>query len=335
MDISEYRKQYAEELEQAEEERKGYRASSAKSRRTAEGRTALQRVVALSEQDEVAEAFGIIEDKSEDAEHRASVLYSISIALITNDDLITKVLRLLKDNAEAAPVRRAALRVLKQLSFSSAIFKQRRPEYLDALREAIDTEDASLRELALETLAQEKDEYVQRRLLEGLKDPSQALVPPEKAIQLLGYDIHAEHYPILKEIVEKPPSAGARQEAIRLLAADPSATELLAGILRDKGESRKVRSISATALQSLAPAEFEEHARQIVLDENEDDVLRATSLSALTHFGDQEALSQDTELTKHAERLRQRAPSKQVGRAAARFLAEQGKESKEEGKEGA
>jgi hypothetical protein len=335
MDISEYRKQYAEQLEQGAEERKEYRASSDKSRSTAEGRTAIQRVVALSEQDEVAEAFGVIEDKTKDAELRASTLYGISIAVSTNEGLITKVLGLLKDNAEAAVVRRAALRVLKQLSFSSAIFKQKRPAYLAALREAIDTEDASLRDLALETLAQEKDEYVQRRLLEGLKDPSRALVPPAKAIQLLGYDIHAEHYPILKEIVEKPPSAGARQEAIRLLAADPSSTELLAGILRDKGESRKVRSISATALQSLAPSEFEEHARQIVTDESEDDVLRATCLSALTHFGDQEALSQDTELNKHVEGLQQRAPSKQVGRAAAKYLAEQSKESKEPSKDGA
>jgi hypothetical protein len=277
-------------------------------------------------QDEVTEAVGIIEDKEEDAELRASAVYSISTAARTNNDLISMLLRLLGDNTEHARVRRAALRVLKQLSFSSAILNQRRPEYLAALRGVIDTEDTSLRELALETLAQEKDEYVQRRLLEGLRDPSRALVPPEKAIQLLGYDVHAEHYPILKEIVQNPPSATAKQEAIRLLAADPSSKELLMDLLRDKKQSRKVRSISATSLQSLAPAEFEAQAREIVLDESEDDALRAASLSALTHFADQEALSEDDELTEQAERLRERAPKKQVGRAAAKYLAEKGKE---------
>ena len=327
MDIPEYRKQYAEELEQAAEERKGYRDTfSDKSKRPSERRLALESDSALSVQDDVTEAVGIIEDKEEDAELRASAVYSISTAARTNNDLISMLLRLLGDNTEHARVRRAALRVLKQLSFSSAILNQRRPEYLAALRGVIDSEDTSLRELALETLAQEKDEYVQRRLLEGLRDPSRALVPPEKAIQLLGYDVHAEHYPILKEIVQNPPSATAKQEAIRLLAADPSSKELLMDLLRDKKQSRKVRSISATSLQSLAPAEFEAQAREIVLDESEDDALRAASLSALTHFADQEALSEDDELTEQAERLLERAPKKQVGRAAAKYLAEKGKE---------
>jgi hypothetical protein len=74
-------------------------------------------------------------------------------------------------------VRLAALRVLQMSSFRVVVFDPKRPEYLDALRTVIDDRNASLREQALEILAQERDEYAQRRLLEGLEDPSQALVP--------------------------------------------------------------------------------------------------------------------------------------------------------------
>jgi hypothetical protein len=191
------------------------------------------------------------------------------------------------------------------------------------LRTVSDDSDASLREQALEILAQRKDEYGQRRLLEGLKDPSQALVPPGKAVQLLGYDIHAEHYPILRNMVQNPPSPEAKEEAIRLLAGDPESKELLKSRLKDKEEYRRVRNASAAALQSLAPEEFEEQAKQIVYDPEEYDELRATAINALTLFADRETLNQDADLTGRVEQLRDQASSAEVERTADRFLRKQ------------
>ena len=149
------------------------------------------------------------------------------------------------------------------------------------------------------------------------------LQPPEKAIQLLGYDIHAEHYPILREIVQDPPSPEAKAEAVRLLAADPTSEKLLTERLQDKGEDREVRIASAVALQSLAPAEFQEQAKQIVYDPEEYTDLRATAINALTLFGNQEALDQDAELTRRVEQLSEESPSENVTRTANRFLRRQ------------
>ena len=84
-----------------------------------------------------------------------------------------------------------------------------------------------------------------------------------------------------------------------------------------------MRIASAAALQSLAPAEFEEQAKQIVLDDDEYDDLRATAINALAHFADQEALSQDAELTRRVEQLGEETPSEEVGRTADRFLSKQ------------
>jgi HEAT repeat protein len=315
MDTPEYRRQYAEQIERAaEEQRQGYRDFSDRSKPAEERREALRRAAALRGQDEVTEAVDVILDRGEDTALRASALRAIGIEVGKRHDLIDMVIGLLGDSAEPSEVRLVALRVLQQGSFRAAIFNPKLPEYLDALRTIIDDSDVSLRQQALEILAQRKDEYAQRRLLEGLRDPSEALVPPEKAIQLLGYDIHAEHYPILREMVQNPPSLEAKQEAVRLLAADPNSKDLLMERLQDKDEARDVRIASAAALQSLVPAEFEEQAKQIVLDDDEYDDLRATAINALAHFADQEALSQDAELTRRIEQLREETPSEEVDR---------------------
>jgi hypothetical protein len=84
-----------------------------------------------------------------------------------------------------------------------------------------------------------------------------------------------------------------------------------------------VRNTSAIALQSLAPAEFEEQAKQIVLDDDEYDDLRATAITALMHFADQEALTQDAELNRRVEQLRDHSSSNEVASTAARFLSKQ------------
>jgi hypothetical protein len=285
------RRQYAEQVERAaEEQRQAYRVFSDRSK------------------------------PAEDAEPRASALHAIDIEVGKRPDLIDMVIGLLRDSRGPEVLRLAALRVLQQTSFSGSAFYQKRPEVFDALRAMIDDQDASLRQEALEILAQNYDEYAQRRLLEGLEDSSQAPVSPEKAIQLLGYDIHAEHYPILRDTVQNPPSPEAKAEAVRLLAADPTSKELLTALLKGKDERREVRNASAAALQSLAPAEFEEQAKEILYDTEEYDELRATAINALTLFADQEALEKDPELIGRIEQLREEAPSKEVERTANRFL---------------
>ena len=324
MNTPEDRRRYAERIERAaEEQRQGYRVFSDRSRPAEERRAALHRAAALRDEDEVTEAVEVILNREEDPALRASTLRTIGIEVGKRQDLIDVAIGLLRNSTEPAALRTTALRVLQQSSFRAATFNPKLPEYLDALRTVIEDPDASLREQALEILAQRKDEYVQRRLLEGLKDSSQALVSPGKAVQLLGYDIHAEHYSLLRDMVQNPPSPEAKEEAVRLLASDPNSKELLTRIVENKDEYRRVRNASAAALQSLAPAEFKEQAKQIVYDPEEYDELRATAINALTLFADQETLDQDSELTGRVEQLREESPSKEVERTAERFLRRQ------------
>ena len=121
------------------------------------------------------------------------------------------------------------------------------------LRAVATDADPELRQRVLGLLAREKDGFAEKRLLEGLQQPEKALVPPEKALQLLSYDIHAEAYPVARMIVKNPPNEEAKREALRLLAADASSKPLFERILNDKEETKENRQLSASALQAIAP----------------------------------------------------------------------------------
>ena len=154
-----------------------------------------------------------------------AALQAMSLEVDDHPELIDTVLEYLGDAGNPPDRRLAVLNLLQEISFRMVGFPAKRPDYLAALRSIIDDPDSQLRRVAIGILAREKDDYVQRRLVDGLEGKSKALVPAAKAIQFLAYDVHSEYFPIAKRIVEKPPSRGAKVEAVRLLAADPSAKE--------------------------------------------------------------------------------------------------------------
>jgi hypothetical protein len=173
-------------------------------------------------------------------------------------------------------------------------------------------------------LARDKDGFAQKKLLEGLRNPAKALVPPEKALQLLSYDVHAEAYPVARAIVNNPPNDLARREALRLLAADATAAPLFTKILRDKKESSEIRRISASALHSLQPSKLQQQARELLLDSSESDEMHATSLTAITQFGDTKAVAGDQALLRRVNSLSGKASPK-IKQGARRFLTKYGR----------
>jgi HEAT repeat protein len=320
MDSSEYRRQYTVQLNRQTESQPGYHEFLNKSNSLSQRLEALAGSTKSPTEEDLNNAINIIRDQEEEPELRASALRAIGRDIGNREESIDLLLELLKDKAEPREVRLAALQVLQMLAFISPLFMSKRPEFLAALRSIVEDPDTAVRQAAIEVLAMEKDEYVQRRLNAGLDDPSKALVSPEKAIQLLGQDVHAELYPRLREIIQNPPSPAAREEAVRLLAGDPESKELLVNLLRDKDEDLKIRTLGAVALQSVDPVKFTEQAKQIVLDNSEDENLRLTGLTGLTHFGDQPSLIPDREFIEGLERLRKESTSDQLKEAVDRYL---------------
>jgi uncharacterized protein (UPF0147 family) len=264
-------------------------------------------------------AFSVATNQSKPSQERVKAFQEAPLASCESDENLQAALKVLRDQKEPIKVRLAALQSLQAASFSVAAFEACRGDYLATLREIADDPNADLRQRVLGILAREKDGYAQNRLLEGLQDPSKALVPPEKALQLLSYDVHSEAYPIAREIVEKPPNDESKREALRLLAADATSAPLFEKLLRDKKEQRDIRQISAAALQAVQPERFQEQAREILLDTNEFEDIQATALTAFTQMGDEGGVAQDQALMKRVDRMG-KGKSAKVKKGARRFL---------------
>jgi hypothetical protein len=266
-----------------------------------------------------ARALASASEKSSSVKSRVAELERLALGICDDDKVFRGVLALLGDTSEPPELRRAAVRALQAASFSVVAFNQRRTEYLAALRALAKDPDLEIRQSVLGILAREHDGFVQKLLLEGLENPNKALLPPEKALQLLSYDIHAEAYPLARKIVKNPPNAAAKREAMRLLGADPASASLFESVLRNKREAPEFRRLSASALQTLKPAALQTHAREIVLDDDEDEEVRATGLIALSQFGSAEGVGRDEELYEKTSKLKS-AGSAAIKRSAKAFL---------------
>jgi len=269
-------------------------------------------------------AFAVATNEKKSTAERAKAFVEAPLATIASDDTLQASLDVLRDRQQPIKVRLAALQSLQAATFAVIEFEPHREDYFATLRELVDDPDEELRQRVLGILARENDGYVQKRLLEGLQDPSKALVPPEKALQLLSYDVHAEAYPVAREIVNAPPNPEAKREALRLLSADAKSAPVFEKLLRDKDEDRDIRQISAAALQSVKPKRFQEQARELLLDDNEYDDIQATALTALEQFGDEKAVGKDQQLLNRVDELGS-SKSAKIKKSAKRFMSRYGK----------
>ena len=270
-------------------------------------------------------AFAVATNEKKSTQERARAFVEAPLASIQSDENMQASLNVLRDRDQPIKVRLAALQSLQAASFSVIEFEPFREDYLATLRELVDDPDEELRQRVLGILSRENDGYTQKRLLEGLQDPSKALVAPEKALQLLSYDVHTEAYPVAREILNQPPNPEAKREALRLLAADANSAPIFEKLMRDKDEDREIRQISAAALQAVKPKQFQETARDVLLDNKEFDDIQATALTALTQFGDEKAVAKDEKLLKQVDKLG-KGKSAKIKKSAKAFLRSHGSE---------
>ena len=294
---------------------------STKTSKTARKRQPRRATAAPSARGPLAAAF----NPRKSSQERIAAMANATLAVCDDDRSLQAMLDVLRNAGEPIEVRLAALASIQAASFSVVAFESCRSDYIATLRAVMDDPDPELRQRVLGILAREKDGAAQKRLLEGLENPAKALVPPEKALQLLGYDPHASVYKVARRILQKPPNEEAKREALRVLAADTSTKPVFERILLDKGEAPEYRRIAASALHAMAPDTLQKHAREIVMDASESDEIRATSLTAISQFGSASTAAADSDFIQGVDRLKG-AASSDVKEAASRLLAKYGRE---------
>ena len=269
-------------------------------------------------------AMSVATSENKAVKERVQAMAEVPLAICENDKDLQSMLGVLRNQDEPIEVRLAALQSLQAASFSVVAFESCRSDYIATLRKVATDPDPELRQRVLGLLAREKDNFSIKKLLDGLKDPAKALVAPEKALQLLSYDIHAEAYPVARAIVNNPPNDDAKREALRLLAADAKSAPMFERLLRDKDEKAEIRQVSAAALQALKPEKLQENAREILLDDSDYDDIKATSLTAVTQFGDEQAVAKDEKLRRQITKISTKGGAK-AKRSARHFITKYGK----------
>ncbi len=206
-------------------------------------------------------------------------------------DGIEALIQTLSDTGRPDQDRRAALRSLKAASFQPQTFEPHQARLRQVLRQ-IATEpqreakraesgQPDLRYEALQHLSREKDPFVQERLLEGLRNPPAALVSAAAALQMLAVDDHGRAIDAARQVLAEHSESAARQQALRVLAADPKSQDVVAGVLTDKAELSAVRQAGAVALRAINPTAFARIARTISADDGDYDEIREVARTGL------------------------------------------------------
>ena len=203
------------------------------------------------------------------------------------------MLKVLRDGNEPIKVRLAALQALQAASFSVLAFEACRGDYIATLREVADDPDPELRQRVLGILTREKDGSAQKKLLEGLHDPTRRWCRRRRRCSCSATTCTPTPMRWRARSCSKPPNEAARA---RGAAPARGRRHRRAAVREDaarQGRAREIRQIAASALHALKPDRMQKHAREILLDKSDYDDIQATSLTALTQFGDEKTLSDD------------------------------------------
>lgn len=251
---------------------------------------------------------------------RAEAVSAIGASKQATASDIKKLVVHVGNATEDARVRTAALLQLNLLEFTGPRLDAQRVSFVKALESAAGSGDKELATAALAQLAARKEDSGRTALLGHLANPAGAPMPLDQTIRLLSnYDHDAVFAPV-RDILAKTRETDVKAAALRLLAADKASEKLITTLLNDTTQPIAIRSLAATGLHNLNPDSFAKIGRAIVDDSEENDDVRATCLSLLTHFSDYEKQRSNKRFAASVKRLSTGAGSVHLKAAAARFM---------------
>ncbi len=240
----------------------------------------------FTEPADIKKALAIFRDENQPEIIRSYAFSSVAGLVLSDEALMQDAIDALKAGEGEGQIALSALRILQLAEISSPDMMERHTaSFKDALRTVVDHKNKNLRSIALEILAMEKDEFAQRRLLESLENKGEELIEPEVAIQFLAYDLHANYYPVLRQIAQNPPNQIAKREALRNLGTDVESKDMLLETVMNPEEDPEMRHAAVTALITQAPELAVDSSKRIIIEENGEhlDELKTALLNTLVY----------------------------------------------------
>jgi hypothetical protein len=261
---------------------------------------------------DIERALAIYKNPDTNEHIKASAIIGLVSYAAENESFIDELINLISKTQESDEIQKAALYVLQTNTFSSTYMSSKRPDYTNALRNLSNVGGESTKSTAIEYLALEKDEYIQRKLVEGLEDPNKEIIKPEVAIQLLSYDLHAENYPLFRKIAENPPNKRSKKEALRNLSSDPNSADLLLKTLNDKSEDDEIRHVCAVGLQAMESNALQSSMKTILTDADEDSEFKTAMANTLNYLPDSKDLDNDQTFQADLKTIQKSSRSKEM-----------------------
>lgn len=248
----------------------------------------------------------IVTDKQEPPAVRSGVLQLLTNYLGHTEEFIRTLISILTDVSEPAEVRKTAILQIRVLGLEGPAFKKFRPIVIEGLRKVIRDEDKQIALEAIDLLAYEKDEWLQRELREGLENKDKALVPDETAVYYLSLDPH-NFLDLFRKVAEESKDEKAKIMAIHALSSDTSNADFLLSLFQDKSQSSEVREASAHALDAQNPDLFLEKSVETFKDETEQDHHLLTVLLSKLTLQEEDGLNKIREDEELLDKIRLRA----------------------------
>lgn len=257
----------------------------------------------IEELDSLAQIFT---DKQEPVAIRAGVLQLLTTYLGHTEEFVRTLISILTDLSEPAELRKMAMLQIRVLSLEGPAFKQFRPIVIEGLRQLIRDKDKHIALEAIDLLAYQKDEWLQRVLQEGLENPEKAIISEELAIYYLSLDPH-NYLDLFRKVAEESEDEKARIMAIHALSSDTSSTDFLLSLFENKAQSSEVREASAHALDAQNPDLFLAKSVEAFKDEEEQDNHLLTVLLSKFTLQDEDGLNKIRKDEELLNKIRQHA----------------------------
>lgn len=225
----------------------------------------------LYDEKQVEEFKNVVLDEQEPPEIRAAALARI-YGHVPGDERLTNLeIQWLSDINAPEVLRREALQLAANLSFSSG-------DLLEVYPKLLDDPNLEFRVFAFTKLIIHGDARAQQRLIAGLENPERAPLPAPTAIGILSMAVKKEYLPAVYKVLQETRDEATRLEAIRALGSYKEARNQLVTISRDAKEKDEFREAALGALYGGDRDNMVQYIAPILSDSSAPPRLRAIAI---------------------------------------------------------
>lgn len=238
----------------------------------------------IYDEGQIAAAKKIVLNEAENPIIRAAALSKI-VSQVPDEELLgTSVIKWVQDAKTPKVLRDEALNTLRELSFSGFALFTRRQAFTDALRTLTRDPDLAFRQFAFNFLLAHGDSFAQDLLINQLDNNRTDLLPTVEAIRVLTLNPHGDYLPSVYKVFLNPSTnKETKIEAIAVLGKYLPAKPMIISLLKDKKQTKDIRSIALSTVFANYPSEFAYQVKDIIIDESESDDLKVTAIVMETY----------------------------------------------------